>query len=61
MGVFRLCSCLMTAERQADRGISTISEGKDAVLGVCKVGKTGFAVAVGMSSTINEWLVYNAC
>ncbi len=34
IGVLRPCSCLMTADRHADRGVSTISEGKEAVLGV---------------------------
>ncbi len=34
MGVFSPCSCLITAERQADRGVSTISDGNEAVFGV---------------------------
>ena len=34
MGVFSPCSCLMTVERHADRGASTISDGNEAVFGV---------------------------
>ena len=51
MGVFSPCSCLMTAERHADSGVSTISEGKEAVLGVCSGGRTGFKTAEGILST----------
>ena len=34
MGVLRPCSCLMPAETHAERGVSTISDGKEPVLGV---------------------------
>lgn len=56
MGVCRLCcSCLTTAEMHAETGVSTISDGKEAVLGVCRGGRTGLvATAAGMMSTTNE-------
>lgn len=55
MGVCRLCSCLMTADTHAESGVSTISEGKDALFGVWSGGSVGLVVtAVGMVSTTNE-------
>ena len=51
MGVFNPCSCLMTAERHADRGVSTISDGNEAVFGVWRGGSTGFLIAEGILST----------
>lgn len=51
MGVFSPCSCLMTAERHADRGVSTISDGNEAVFGVWRGGSTGFMTAEGILST----------
>ena len=51
MGVFSPCSCLMTAERHADRGVSTISDGNEAVFGVWRGGSTGFVIAEGILST----------
>lgn len=57
IGVFRSCSCLMTADMTADIGVDTISEGKDADLGVCKGGRTGLVMAVseGMLDTGGFW------
>jgi hypothetical protein len=54
MGVLRDCSCLITAERQADSGASTISEGKEAVLGVWRGGRTGLVAAEGILSVLSE-------
>jgi hypothetical protein len=55
MGVLRVCSCFITAETHAESGVSTISDGKDALLGVCSGGSTGFVVvAVAMLSTLSE-------
>lgn len=54
MGVLRDCSCLITAERQADRGASTISEGNEPVLGVWRGGRTGLVTAEGMLSVLSE-------
>jgi hypothetical protein len=51
IGVLSPCSCLMTAERHADRGVSTISEGRVAVLGVWRGGRTGLVTAEGILST----------
>ncbi len=51
MGVLRPCSCLMTAETQADSGVSTISEGNEPVLGVWSGGRTGFITAEGILLT----------
>ena len=41
----------MTADRHAERGVSTISDGKEPVLGVCRGGSTGFAAVEGILST----------
>lgn len=48
----------MTAERHADSGVSTISEGNDAVLGVWRGGRTGLVTAAGMLSTLSECIVH---
>jgi hypothetical protein len=55
IGVCKLCSCLTSAEIHAETGVSTISDGKEAVFGVCSGGRTGFVLtAAGMMSTTNE-------
>ena len=47
MGVWRLSSCLTTAETQLmGLAVATISEGKEADCGVCKGGRTGFLVGI---------------
>lgn len=51
IGVFSPISCLISAGRHADRGVSTISDGRVAVLGVCRGGRTGLVTAEGILST----------
>jgi hypothetical protein len=52
MGVPAL-SCLMTADMH-DTGVLTISEGNEAVLGVCRGGRTGRVTAGMSTSTTSE-------
>lgn len=47
MGVLRSASCLRTADIHADIGVEQISEGNEAVRGVCSGGRTGLVMAVG--------------
>lgn len=47
MGVRKSASCLITADMQAEMGVEHISEGNEAVRGVCSGGRTGFVTAVG--------------
>jgi hypothetical protein len=54
IGVLRDCSCLITADRHADSGVSTISDGNEAVFGVCRGGRTGLVMADGILSTMSE-------
>jgi hypothetical protein len=55
MGVLRLSfSCLMTADMQADIGVSRTSDGKFADLGVWRGGRTGLAKAGIVMSTTRE-------
>lgn len=51
IGVLSPISCLIIVGRQADSGVSTISEGRVAVLGVCRGGRTGLVTAEGILST----------
>jgi hypothetical protein len=54
MGVFRLAfSCLITAEAH-ETGVPTISEGKEADLGVWRGGRTGRVIAGMVMSTTRE-------
>jgi len=46
-------SCLIKAETQ-ELGVSTISEGKEAVLGVWRGGRTGLETAGILTSTTRE-------
>jgi len=52
MGV-PIFSCLMKAETQ-ELGVSTISEGNEAVFGVWRGGRTGLARAGILTSTTRE-------
>jgi hypothetical protein len=46
-------SCLIKAETQ-ELGVSTISDGKEAVLGVWRGGRTGLVTAGMLKSTTRE-------
>lgn len=47
IGVRKSASCLMTAEMHAEIGVEQISDGNEAVFGVCSGGRTGLVTAVG--------------